>query len=92
MADLVRLLEILACPRCKGDLQLADKAAVEELNQQFRSEKTGTSSGMTQPGLKKAMEAAFICNRCSLAFPVIDGIPDMVPEDGIPLPTRDQKK
>ncbi len=92
MADLIRLLEILACPRCKGDLQLADKAALEQLNQRLRSQITGTSSGMTQSISKTAMEAAFICNRCCVAFPVIDGIPDMVLEDAIPLSTWDQEK
>jgi uncharacterized protein YbaR (Trm112 family) len=92
MADLVRLLEILACPRCKGDLQLADKAVVLQLNQQLSGEKAVTSSGITQSASKKAMEAAFVCNRCCLAFPVIDGIPDLVLDDAIPLSLRDQEK
>ncbi|MBI4173648.1 MAG: Trm112 family protein [Candidatus Aenigmarchaeota archaeon] len=47
------LLAILACPKCKGDVNL---------------------------------EKQFItCKACSLAFPVLDDVPDMLLDDAWPL-------
>lgn len=43
------LLEILACPRCKGDIEM---------------------KGMF-----------IVCRKCSLAFPTLGDIPDMIIED-----------
>jgi len=48
------LLEILACPKCKGDIE---------------------EKGMF-----------LICNKCKLAYPVLDGdVPDMLIEDAWPI-------
>jgi uncharacterized protein YbaR (Trm112 family) len=48
------LLEILACPKCKGDV------------------------------VEKGM--FIVCERCKLAYPVLDGdVPDMLIEDAWPL-------
>jgi len=49
------LLEILACPLCKGDLE-------------YNTERN-----------------ILICHRCKVYFEIIEGIPDMVPEDAKPL-------
>lgn len=45
------LLKILACPKCKGDLEVDTEAS------------------------------RLICKRCSLAYPVRDGIPIMLIEE-----------
>lgn len=50
-----QLIDFLACPVCKGDL--------EEQN------------------------TAFICSHCKLVFPVIDGVPDFIPDNARPLDT-----
>ncbi len=48
------LLNIMACPKCKGDIK---------------------ERGMF-----------LVCNKCRLAFPVLDGkVPDMLIEDAWPL-------
>lgn len=44
-----KLLEILACPKCKGDIKLKGKF--------------------------------LICEGCKLAYPILDGIPDMLIDD-----------
>ncbi len=49
------LLEILACPLCKGDIEYDRRRNV------------------------------LICRTCKVYFEIIDGIPDMVPEDAKPL-------
>ncbi len=51
------LLDILACPRCKGEIRLTD----------------------AKDGL--------VCERCRVLYPVRDGIPVMLVEEAIPLPT-----
>jgi len=43
------LLEILACPKCGGDLELK--------------------------------EMFLVCNKCKLAFPILDDVPDLLLED-----------
>jgi len=53
------LLQILACPRCKGKL----RPEREEL----------------------------ICDACRLAWPVIDGIPDFLPDSARELPEGDSE-
>ena len=47
------LLEIMACPKCKGDL------AEENL--------------------------FLVCQRCSLAYPILEDVPDMLIEDAWPF-------
>jgi uncharacterized protein YbaR (Trm112 family) len=49
------LLEILACPSCKGELE-------------YDGEKN-----------------VLICHNCRVYFEVIDGIPNMIPEEAKPL-------
>jgi len=55
------LLEILACPKCKGNIKL-----------------TETGDGL-------------ICERCSLLFPIKDGIPVMLIDEAIPLHQKNEK-
>jgi len=43
------LLDVLACPKCKGDIEPKNKF--------------------------------LICRKCKLAFPVLEGVPDMLLED-----------
>lgn len=47
------LLEVLACPKCKGDVALK--------------------------------EMFLTCKKCSLAFPILEGVPDMLIEESWPL-------
>jgi len=49
------LLEILACPLCKGEIEYDRRRNI------------------------------LICRTCKVYFEIIDGIPDMVPEDAKPL-------
>ncbi|MCS7239265.1 MAG: hypothetical protein NZ899_13505 [Thermoguttaceae bacterium] len=84
MVSYQELLEILACPRCKGALTLADKSLVEELRPQWREKMTGGSSaGSARPG---QLEAGFVCVTCRLFYAVVDGIPDLVLDDALALP------
>ncbi len=50
-----QLLEVLACPRCKGSLEY------------------------------RPAEAALVCHRCALRYPVRDDIPVMLIDEAVPL-------
>ncbi|MFN3407050.1 MAG: Trm112 family protein [Caldimicrobium sp.] len=54
-------LQILACPKCKGDLE-------------YREFKNSN-----HPLLKEG----FLCKRCHLFYPLVDDIPNMLPEEAI---------
>ncbi|MGQ0538894.1 MAG: Trm112 family protein [Gemmatimonadaceae bacterium] len=49
------LLAILACPKCRGELEY------------------------------RTAEAALICQRCRLRYPVRDGIPILLLDEALPL-------
>jgi len=49
------LLEILACPQCKGEL------------------------------VYNRSKGILICNTCRVYYEIVDGIPNMVPEEAKPL-------
>ena len=49
------LLDILACPKCKGDITYNRERNI------------------------------LICNNCKVYYEIIDGIPNMVPEEAKPL-------
>ena len=51
--ELDELIKILACPKCKGKVEL-----------------------------KKMF---IICKKCKLAYPILEGVPDMLIEDAWPL-------
>jgi uncharacterized protein len=51
------LLKIMACPTCKGPLELH---AVEKKE-------------------KEIVHGSLVCLRCNQAFPIKDGIPNMLP-------------
>ncbi|MFN3505238.1 MAG: Trm112 family protein [Caldimicrobium sp.] len=54
-------LQILACPKCKGDLES------KELEIQNNS----------------SIIEGFFCRKCKLFYPIVDDIPDMLPEEAI---------
>jgi len=53
------LLDILACPICKGDLDLV----VDEENEE------------------EILEGKLICKKCSIEYPIEEGIPNMLPPE-----------
>lgn len=49
------LLEILVCPKCKGDIRLTEK------------------------------EDGLVCEKCTLLYPIRNGIPVMLIDEAIPI-------
>jgi uncharacterized protein YbaR (Trm112 family) len=55
-----KLLEILCCPICKGDLTLK---VIEENEVEI-------------------VEGSLHCGKCLVEYPIIDGIPNLLPPEG----------
>lgn len=53
------LMEILACPMCKGELELS----------------------VRKEDPQEILEGELRCPRCSEAYPIEDGIPNLLPPD-----------
>jgi len=76
------LLEILACPETHQALAVADAALLERVNALIASGKAKNKAG--QALADKLVEALVRADR-KLVYPVRDGIPVLLIDEGIPL-------
>jgi uncharacterized protein YbaR (Trm112 family) len=77
--DLVR---ILVCPETKQPVALAPNELVEKLNAQIRA---GTLRDRGGERVEQPIEAGLLTEDGRVLYPVIDDIPRMLVERGIPL-------
>ena len=77
MAVDAELLEILVCPKCKGEITLTGLAPavcselVEKYREHFRDEEPVVEQGLT-------------CPACSLLYPIVSDIPVMLIDEALP--------
>lgn len=76
------LLEILACPETKEPVTLAEPALVEQLNARAQRGELSNRGGQK---VTERMDGALVRQDKKVAYPVRDGIPIMLVEEGIPL-------
>ncbi len=76
------LLAILVCPKTKRPLTLANDDAVAALNAQVSSGAVSTVGGQK---VERALEAGLLTEDGSLIYPIVDDIPVLLVEEGIPL-------
>lgn len=71
------LLEILVCPKTKGELELVDlpeetrKALVEKFREHFRDEEPAVAQGLYSPD-------------AGLVYPIVSDIPIMLVDEALP--------
>ncbi len=73
------LLAILACPASRQPLREIDAAELGALNEKIA---TGNLTNVGGKPVKEALEGALICADGSVVYPVRQGIPVLLPEEG----------
>jgi uncharacterized protein YbaR (Trm112 family) len=76
------LLRILVCPDTKQPLALASQATVDALNARIRQ---GTLRDAGGEALTRPIEAGLLRKDGRVLYPIIDDIPRMLIERGIPM-------
>lgn len=77
------LLSLLACPEARLPLRLADAALVEALNQQIAQGSLQNKKGEV---IKQPLEGALLREDNEIFYPIRDGIPDLLIEEGVVIP------
>ena len=75
-------LAMVRCPENRQALALADEALVAQLNRAIQGGTLKNRSGQT---LAQALDGAFVREDQAVVYPVIDGIPILLIDEGIPL-------
>lgn len=75
-----RLLDILCCPVSKTPVRSTSKSELEQLNQALMAGELKTVDGVT---LHERIDEALITTDGKVVYRIEDGIPVMLPEEGI---------
>lgn len=75
-------LAMVRCPETRQTLTLADAALVAQLNQAIQAGTLKNRSGQT---LQQPVDGAFVREDQTIAYPIADGIPILLTDEGIPL-------
>ncbi len=76
------LLEIVCCPKTHQDLRLADAQELSALNASIGQ---GSVKNVQGAQVKRSVEEALIRKDGQVAYPVRDGIPVLLVEEGMVL-------
>ena len=76
------LIEILACPETKQPVQLAESALVEKLNALIEKGQLNNRGGKA---VEERMQAGLVREDGKYLYPIIEDIPVMLVDEGIPL-------
>ncbi|GBE55567.1 hypothetical protein BMS3Bbin15_01745 [archaeon BMS3Bbin15] len=79
------LLDIIACPMCKGDIEYrgeedfyyCEKDDIRYYGREFKGKVCPKCNG----NLKEIEGEVLICKACSRWYPIIDDIPHMLPDE-----------
>ncbi|MGC1549706.1 MAG: Trm112 family protein [Rhodanobacter sp.] len=75
-----RLLDILCCPVSKTPVRPLSKAELDALNRAIQAGQVDTVAGVA---VKESIDEALITTDRKVVYRVDDGIPVMLPEEGI---------
>lgn len=77
-----KLLNILSCPISHTPLTSADEETIARLNRAIEAGQLKDRSGQR---VEKPLEGGLIPSDGSVVYPVLDGIPVLLPNEAIPL-------
>ena len=77
-----KLLEVLVCPVTKQKLQFGKSEQVQQLNKQISRGSVKTIGGSL---VCRQIEGALVREDGLVAYCIVDGIPNMLAEDGIAI-------
>lgn len=77
------LLQLLACPATHQPLARADQALLERLNAAIGS---GALENLGGEKVENALEAALVREDGTIAYPIMDGIPVLLVDEGLTVP------
>lgn len=80
------LLDLLVCPDSREKLRMAEDELVERLNKQVEA---GTLRNRGGERVEQALQAALLRVDEKIAYPVIEDIPNLLVDEGIPLEQLD---
>jgi uncharacterized protein YbaR (Trm112 family) len=75
-------VEMICCPENRSPLALAAPALVERLNELIRAGRLKNRGG--QP-VADALDGALVREDNSIAYPIVDDLPILLVDEGIPL-------
>ena len=76
------LLSILICPKTKKPLRMATPAEVQKVNEKIRAKQAKNAGGAE---VKEVLEEGLVPEGESLVYPVQQGIPILLIQEGIQL-------
>lgn len=76
------LLEQLCCPEDHTRLTRAEPALVAAVNERIRARRTRNRAGRT---VEQTLDEGLVRKNRDLLYPVVDGIPRLLVDEGIPL-------
>ncbi len=78
------LLNILRCPQSRTRLSVAEPSLVAELN---RGVSLGTLHNLAGEPVERKLSGALVREAGDVAYPIIDDIPVLIPDEAIDLAT-----
>ncbi len=83
------LLSVLVCPTDHSPLHVADRATVDRVNREIAAGRARNRAGRL---LERPIDGALLRADRALLYPILDGIPVLLPAEALPLADLDESR